>query len=93
MTRRVAVVGSGISGLSAAWSLAPDFQVTLFEAGRHFGGHAHTVDVELGTRRYPIHIGPGLLDDAPRLAALAPGRHVLIVSDANVAPHYLARGG
>lgn len=50
-----------------------------------------TVDVELGTRRYPIHIGPGLLDDAPRLAALAPGRHVLIVSDANVAPHYLAR--
>jgi len=48
MTRRVAVVGSGISGLSAAWSLAPDFQVTLFEAGRHFGGHAHTVDVELG---------------------------------------------
>ncbi|MCZ8114145.1 3-dehydroquinate synthase [Silanimonas sp.] len=49
------------------------------------------VDVELGARRYPIHIGPGLLDDAPRLAALAPGRHVLIVSDANVAPHYLAR--
>jgi 3-dehydroquinate synthase len=50
-----------------------------------------TVDVELGARRYPIHIGPGLLDDAPRLAALVPGRHVLIVSDANVAPHYLAR--
>ena len=50
-----------------------------------------TVDVELGARRYPIHIGPGLLQDAPRLAALAPGRHVLVVSDANVAPHYLAR--
>ncbi|MCE2944937.1 MAG: 3-dehydroquinate synthase [Lysobacteraceae bacterium] len=50
-----------------------------------------TVDVELGTRRYPIHIGPGLLDDAARLAALAPGRHVLIVTDANVAPHWLAR--
>lgn len=50
-----------------------------------------TVDVELGARRYPIHIGPGLLQDAPRLAALAPGRHVLIVSDANVAPHYLSR--
>ena len=49
------------------------------------------VDVELGRRRYPIRIGPGLLDDAPSLAALAPGRHVLIVSDANVAPHYLAR--
>ena len=50
-----------------------------------------TVDVELGARRYPIHIGAGLLDEAERLAALAPGRHVLIVSDANVAPHYLAR--
>mgnify|MGYP001502970313 CR=1 FL=1 len=50
-----------------------------------------TLDVELGARRYPIHIGPGLLDDAAALAALAPGRHVLIVSDANLAPHYLAR--
>lgn len=50
-----------------------------------------TVDVELGARRYPIHIGPGLLADGERLAAYAPGRHVLIVSDANVAPHYLAR--
>jgi uncharacterized protein len=41
----VAVVGSGISGLSAAWSLAADAHVTLFEAGRHFGGHTNTVDV------------------------------------------------
>ena len=47
MSRRIAVVGSGIAGLSAAWSLSPDAQVTLFEAGRHFGGHAHTVDVTL----------------------------------------------
>jgi predicted NAD/FAD-binding protein len=44
---RVAVVGSGISGLSVAWSLAPRAQVTLFEAGEHFGGHANTVDVTL----------------------------------------------
>ena len=47
MSRRIAVVGSGIAGLSAAWSLAPDAQVTLFESGSHFGGHAHTVDVTL----------------------------------------------
>jgi predicted NAD/FAD-binding protein len=40
-------VGSGISGLSVAWSLAPRAQVTLFEAGEHFGGHANTVDVTL----------------------------------------------
>ncbi len=49
------------------------------------------VNVELGSRRYPIRIGPGLLDDSAALAALAPGRHVLVVTDINVASHYLAR--
>jgi len=50
-----------------------------------------SIEVELGHHRYPIHIGPNLLDDAAMLSALAPGRHVLIVSDAHVAAHYLAR--
>lgn len=47
------------------------------------------IDVELGSRRYPIRIGAGLLadDDWP---ALIRGRHVLVLSDANVAPLYLA---
>lgn len=45
--KRVAVVGSGISGLAAAHALAPFAQVTLYEADRRFGGHAHTVDVTL----------------------------------------------
>jgi predicted NAD/FAD-binding protein len=47
--RRIAIVGSGISGLAAAWHLGtrPDTEVTLYEAGDHFGGHAHTVDVTL----------------------------------------------
>ena len=49
------------------------------------------VDVALGERSYRIEIGAGLLDDPARLAALAPGRHVLVVTDANVAPNYLAR--
>lgn len=48
--RRVAVVGSGISGLSVAWRLADEAQVTLFEAGSYFGGHTHTVDLTLEGR-------------------------------------------
>ncbi|MCO5131645.1 MAG: NAD(P)/FAD-dependent oxidoreductase [Xanthobacteraceae bacterium] len=40
----VAVVGSGISGLSAAWLLAKSYRVTLFESDNRLGGHSHTVD-------------------------------------------------
>jgi 3-dehydroquinate synthase len=47
--------------------------------------------VELGARRYPIRIGAGLLADAASWRALLPGRHVLVVSDAHVAPLYLDR--
>ena len=50
-----------------------------------------TLHVELGDRRYPIHIGPGLLDRADLLRAHVPGRHVLVVSNTTVAPLYLDR--
>ncbi len=49
------------------------------------------VTVELGARSYPIWIGPGLLDDAPRWRAAVRGRHVLVVSNDVVAPLYLER--
>ena len=49
MSLRVAIVGSGISGLSAAHHLRGKAHVTLFEAGDYFGGHTHTVDVRLPT--------------------------------------------
>ncbi len=51
---RVAVVGSGIAGLAVAHSLRGLADVTLFEAGTHFGGHAHTVDVTLPTPMGPV---------------------------------------
>lgn len=47
MRRRVAVVGSGISGLAVAHTLVGLTDTTLFEAGDYFGGHTHTVDVAL----------------------------------------------
>jgi predicted NAD/FAD-binding protein len=55
--RRVAVIGSGISGLSAAHSLALEAQVTLFEGGDYFGGHTHTVDITLGGVTHGVDTG------------------------------------
>ncbi|MES1990820.1 MAG: FAD-dependent oxidoreductase [Pseudomonadota bacterium] len=48
---KVAVIGSGISGLAAAHRLRRQAHVTLFEAGHYFGGHTHTVDVSLPDAR------------------------------------------
>ena len=55
--KRVAVVGSGISGLAAAHALAPVAQVTLFESASRFGGHSHTVDVTLDGITHGVDTG------------------------------------
>ena len=55
--KRVAVVGSGISGLAVAHALAGEARVTLFEAGNYFGGHAHTVDVTLEDTAHGVDTG------------------------------------
>ncbi|HMA31620.1 MAG TPA: FAD-dependent oxidoreductase [Casimicrobiaceae bacterium] len=54
---KIAVVGSGIAGNVAAWQLAREHDVTVFEAGAHAGGHTHTHDVEQDGRRYRVDTG------------------------------------
>lgn len=54
---RIAVVGAGVSGLTAAWVLARRHDVTLFEAGETAGGHANTVRVDEPGRTMAIDTG------------------------------------
>ena len=54
---KIAVVGSGISGLSAAYYLSKNHQVDLFEKENHFGGHSHTIDLNIGTKKIAVDIG------------------------------------
>jgi len=54
---KIAVVGSGISGLSAAYYLSKKHHVDLFEKEDHFGGHSHTIDLTLGIKKVPVDIG------------------------------------
>lgn len=55
---KIAVVGSGISGLSAAWQLSRDgHDVALYEAGHYFGGHTNTVDVDIDGQQFGVDTG------------------------------------
>jgi predicted NAD/FAD-binding protein len=54
---RIAVIGSGISGLTAAYLLSDGHEVVVFEAQDRIGGHTRTVDVKLGGKRYPVDTG------------------------------------
>ena len=42
---KIAVIGSGISGLSAAYFLSKKYKVDLFEKDKHFGGHSYTEEI------------------------------------------------
>ncbi|MCR9071703.1 MAG: FAD-dependent oxidoreductase [Alphaproteobacteria bacterium] len=54
---RIAVIGTGISGLSTAWLLNRDNEVTVFEAEDRLGGHSNTVDVDYDGVRLPVDTG------------------------------------
>jgi predicted NAD/FAD-binding protein len=68
----IAVVGSGAAGLAAAWSLAKDHEVDLFESDKRLGGHAHTVDLNLDGANIPVDTGFIVFNDVnyPSLTAV-----------------------
>lgn len=82
---KIAVVGSGISGLSAAWLLSKRYDVTLFEQDARAGGHSNTVDVPSLTGPVPVDTGFIVYNEAsyPNLVALF--RHLSVAtSDAGM---------
>ena len=54
---KIAVIGTGISGLSAAWLLQQRHDVTVYERAPRLGGHSNTVDVKLAGRAVPVDTG------------------------------------
>lgn len=54
---RIAVVGTGIAGMTAAWLLHRDHEITVFEANARIGGHTHTVDVLSGGAHFAVDTG------------------------------------
>lgn len=71
--QRIAVIGAGIAGHGAAWALAKDHEVTLYEAADYFGGHSDTAEVS-GANGQPINIDMGFIvyntHNYPELTAL-----------------------
>lgn len=60
---KIAIVGTGIAGLTAAHKLNDQHELTLFEANHYVGGHANTIDVQEGDRTIPIDTGFIVLND------------------------------
>jgi predicted NAD/FAD-binding protein len=54
---RIAIVGTGISGMTAAYHLQAEHELTVFEANGYIGGHTNTVDVELDGRSWAVDTG------------------------------------
>ena len=54
---RIAVIGSGISGLSAAYYLSKKHHVDLFEKEDQFGGHSNTIDINIDGKKIPVDVG------------------------------------
>ena len=54
---KIAVIGSGISGLSSAYFLSKKYKVDLYEKDNHFGGHSYTYEIEEDNKIVPVDLG------------------------------------
>lgn len=54
---RIAIIGSGISGLTCAWYLSQHYDITLYEANDYIGGHTATIDVKTSDKTYAVDTG------------------------------------
>lgn len=60
---RIAIIGTGISGMVAAYLLHSEHEVTLFEANDYIGGHTNTIGVETAERHYAVDTGFMVFND------------------------------
>ena len=69
---KIAVVGTGISGMAAAWLLAQSHDVTVYEKNDHVGGHSNTVSAKIGDALIPVDTGFIVYNETnyPNLTAL-----------------------
>lgn len=54
---KIAIIGAGISGLTAAYHLHKEHDITVYEAGHYVGGHANTIDTETSIGKIPVDTG------------------------------------
>ena len=57
--KKIAIIGSGISGITCGYYLHKDFDITLFEAGDYIGGHTNTISVD--SPDGPLNIDTGFI--------------------------------
>ena len=63
-SQNIAIVGSGIAGLSAAWLLSKKHQVTIYEKAEKLGGHSNTININYGRNKFeevPISVDTGFI--------------------------------
>ncbi|WP_158277252.1 FAD-dependent oxidoreductase [Serinibacter arcticus] len=67
---RIAIIGAGGAGLTAAWLLEQEHDVVLLERDVRLGGHAHTIEVEVDGARVPVEAGFQFFGTGPTYAVL-----------------------